>query len=471
MIPEVDKKKLVLVHNKTDKIDEVELKTKKIGYYKDSWIRFKKNKASLTAFIIICIIMLFVIIGPYLKNYKLYTENKTEAARIANLPPKIPGLEKLGIFNGYKTIERDKIFLVHLANSEEGKGIIKTKIDEEMLKNPNADKFKNISSLTVKVDYYKYIDYIKSYIPEDYFGTINSNKKQGAQQRDPYGTVRRSLIQEEFEEHLKKGNIVDILKINKTLDSTTGKTSITYEVRMHQFKASLNTLPEDTYFWFGTTAAGQDLFTELWKGARISLLMAVLVILINTTIGLTIGAIVGYYGNLLDLLFGRLVEIISSIPFLSVLTLLTLRFGSPIWVIILAFTATGWIGSYGTGRVQFYRFKNREYVLAARTLGASDKRIMFKHIFPNTLGYIVTGYALAIPAFVFTEATYSFLNIIQYSDATSVGFLIQQGQSNMVQTPHLLLFPAIYIAILMISFNLFGNGLRDAFNPSLRGAE
>ena len=246
---------------------------------------------------------------------------------------------------------------------------------------------------------------------------------------------------------------------------------VTYHVIYDQFAVSLNQTAEDTYFWFGTTERGEDLFTEIWKGARISLIMAVSVLVINYTIGLLIGSIVGYYGGVLDLLFDRVVEILLSIPFLSVLMLLMLSFGPKMWVIVLAFTATGWIGPYGTGRMQFYRFKNREYVLAARTLGASDWRIMFKHIFPNTLGLIITGMALAIPQFVFTESTFAFLNIIQYENATSVGMLINAGQAAMHSHPHLIIYPSIYIATLMISFNLFGNGLRDAFNPSLRGVE
>ena len=199
--------------------------------------------------------------------------------------------------------------------------------------------------------------------------------------------------------------------------------------------------------------------------------MAVSVIIINTVVGLSVGAIAGYYGGAIDLMMDRFVEIVSSIPFLSVLTLLTLRYGTELWVIIFAFTFTGWIVSYRTGRMQFYRFKNREYVFAARTLGASDKRIMFKHIFPNTLGLIVTGLALAVPQFVFTEASFAFLGIIEYANATSIGMLIQRGQQTMQIHPHLLIYPSIYIAILMIAFNLFGNGLRDAFNPSLRGVE
>jgi oligopeptide transport system permease protein len=96
---------------------------------------------------------------------------------------------------------------------------------------------------------------------------------------------------------------------------------------------------------------------------------------------------------------------------------------------------------------------------------------MFKHIFPNALGYMVTSFALAIPSFVFTEASYAYLGIINYSNAISVGMLLEQGQQVMGSNPHMLIFPSFYIAILMITFNLFGNGLRDAFNPSLRGTE
>jgi oligopeptide transport system permease protein len=309
-------------------------------------------------------------------------------------------------------------------------------------------------------------------MPEDYFGVVAQNAKPGATKQDPYASVKRILDEEQFTKYLQKNYIIDILEIVETPNADpTLPPYLQYICRVDQFLLTLDQTPGDTYFWFGTTGKGEDLFTELWKGARISLLMALVVIIINSVIGLTIGAVVGYYGGVLDLLFDRFVDILSSIPFLSVLMLMLLAFGSQLWVIVIAFTMTGWIGSYGTGRMQFYRFKNREYVLAARTLGAGDGRIMFKHIFPNTLGLIVTGYALAIPSFVFSEASYSFLGIINYKDATSVGMLINQGQANMRNYPHLLLFPALYISILMIAFNLFGNGLRDAFNPSLRGVE
>src|SRR3989339_232328 len=471
MMNNIDKNKLVLIRDSDERIIDQPLETKEIGYYKDSWNRFKKNKASLAAFVIICIIFFFILVGPYMKKYDLVKEDPTAAARLGYLTPRIPGLENLGIFDGTKTISRGKRFLHAMYHSEFGEGIIISGLPEEIIEDPLHPDYANVSQITVKVDYYRYINYITSYMPERYFGIIDENAVNGTN-NDPLGEVRQTLTKDVFEDYMAKNYIIDILAIKESPNpSNPAEPYYQYEVRINQFLASLDQAPEDTYFWFGTTSRGGDLFTDIWTGARISLLMAISVLIINTIVGLTLGAIAGYYGGVLDLLFDRLVEIISSIPFLSVLTLLILRYGSALWVIVLAFTATGWIGAYGTGRMQFYRFKNREYVLAARTLGASDGRIMFKHIFPNTLGLIVTGYALAIPAFVFTEASYAYLGIINYSNAVSVGMLIQQGQAVMQVHPHLLIYPALYIAILMIAFNLFGNGLRDAFNPSLRGVE
>jgi oligopeptide transport system permease protein len=124
-------------------------------------------------------------------------------------------------------------------------------------------------------------------------------------------------------------------------------------------------------------------------------------------------------------------------------------------------------------RKQFYRFKNSEYVMAARTLGASDGRLMFKHIFPNSLGTMVTSCALVIPGVISSETQLTYLKIINLADfsGTSIGELMALGQQTMTSSPHAMFFPALFVSLLLISFNLFGNGLRDAFNPSTRGVE
>ena len=176
------------------------------------------------------------------------------------------------------------------------------------------------------------------------------------------------------------------------------------------------------------------------------------------------------------MVFEGVSDILSGIPFMVGTVLFQLHLANKVGVVgslIYAFILTGWIGMASTVRMQFYRFKNQEYVLAARTLGAKDWRIIWKHIFPNTLGTIITSCVLVIPGVIFSETSLSYLGIINLDSPTmsSVGSMLSAGQSVMTSAPHVVFFPAIFIALLEISFNLFGNGLRDAFNPSLRGTE
>ena len=231
----------------------------------------------------------------------------------------------------------------------------------------------------------------------------------------------------------------------------------------------------EPYFLFGTTATGQDIFTCLASGARFSFILAIVVASVNLIVGAIYGAIEGYYGGKVDMIMERIVEILSAVPFMIVITLMKyhMKGSSQVLILFISFFLTGWIGMSGLVRMQFYRFKNQEYVLASRTLGASDPRIMFKHIFPNALGTIVTSCVLVIPGMIFSETSLSYLGIINLNSGnmTSVGTLLANAQPYLVSYPHMILFPAIFISLLMLCFNLFGNGLRDAFNPSLRGTE
>ena len=229
-------------------------------------------------------------------------------------------------------------------------------------------------------------------------------------------------------------------------------------------------------FLFGTTQTGKDIFACLAYGARFSFMFATIVAVVNFIVGVIWGSISGYSGGKIDLFMERFAEILGSVPTIIVITLLKYHMGtaSQVLVLFIAFFATGWIGMAGRTRMQFYRFKNQEYVLAARTLGARDARIMFKHIFPNGLGTIVTSFALVIPSMIYTETSFTYLGIInlEAGNTTSVGTLIAAGQQSiMANAGYVALFPCVFLVLLMLSFNLFGNGLRDAFNPSLRGTE
>ena len=221
-------------------------------------------------------------------------------------------------------------------------------------------------------------------------------------------------------------------------------------------------------YLMGTDKSGKDMFKYVFEGLRTSLLLGFLTFVVCFSFGLLWGSISGYFGGTVDLLMERFTDILAGIPWIVVMTLIIIHFGSNFATFAVALCLTGWIGTAARTRTQFYRFRGREYVLASRTLGASDARLIAKHILPNALGTIITGAVLMIPSVIFSEATISYLGL-GLKNGSSLGVILSDNQSELLTNPYLLIFPAIVIALIMISFNLFGNGLRDAINPSLKG--
>jgi len=235
------------------------------------------------------------------------------------------------------------------------------------------------------------------------------------------------------------------------------------KINMYKYKGA-----DDVYYWFGSDNLGRDLFSRLWQGTRVSLILAFAVVAINLTVGLIVGAICGYYGGWVDLIIQRLMDVIWNIPSLPLTILLIMLFGSGILPLMLVFCLTGWMGMANGVRMQFYRYKNKEYVLAARTMGASDVRIMLRHVLPNAVGTIITQCALSVPSVVFQEAGLSYLGLGVQAPNPSIGMLLSDGQKALLDYPFMIVSPGIVIVFLMLAFNLLGNGLRDAFNPTLR---
>lgn len=239
---------------------------------------------------------------------------------------------------------------------------------------------------------------------------------------------------------------------------------VTAVVSMYRFYG----YDEMPYFTFGTNQYGYDYFKQVFSGLRTSLIIGFLGAMINITIGLIWGSISGYYGGNVDLVMERIIEILGGIPWIVLMTMVILHLGNSLSSFLIAVTLTGWLGVSGITRSQFYRYKRREYVLASRTLGAKDGRLIFRHILPNSIGPIVTSSVLMIPGIIFAEATISYLGL-GLQGLPSLGVALSEAQGFLSTSPYLVLWGSVVISILMISFNLFGNGLRDAFNPSLKG--
>ena len=188
-------------------------------------------------------------------------------------------------------------------------------------------------------------------------------------------------------------------------------------------------------------------------------------------IGVIYGAISGYYGGRVDIFLTHFAEVLDGLPYIVVTILFMLLLGSGMLSIVLALCITGWIGTSRLIRAQFYRFKGREYVLAARTLGVPDKKLIFRHILPNCVGPLITRAMIAIPGAIFSESFLAYLGLGIKPPDTSIGVLLSDGQKVLLQYPYQTVFPAILISVLMIAFNLFSNGLRDALDPTKRGEE
>ena len=228
---------------------------------------------------------------------------------------------------------------------------------------------------------------------------------------------------------------------------------------------------EDTYFWFGTDDLGRDLWARLWRGTRVSLIIAVAAVISDVVIGVIYGAIAGYYGGKLDTIMMRVCDILNAFPNVVICTMFILIFGSGMPAMIMALMVRGWIPTARMIRSQFLRFRNREYVMAAETMGVPNRALIFRHILPNSIGPIITRTMIAIPNAIFTESFMAYIGLGLAPPEPSVGTLLSAGQKVLMQYPHLTIFPALTISIMMIAFNLFGNGLRDALDPTQRGLE
>ncbi len=222
---------------------------------------------------------------------------------------------------------------------------------------------------------------------------------------------------------------------------------------------------EDVYYWFGSDTLGRDIFTRVWEGTRISLYIALVAVAVDIVFGLTYGLISGYFGGKVDAIMQRCAEILNSIPNLVIVTLMILVLSPGLGAIIVALMITGWIPMSRIARAQVLKLKEQEFVLASKTLGANPIRIIFKEIMPNIIGQIITQTMFSIPHAIFTEAFLAFVGLGIPAPMASLGTLISDAYKNFTTHPYMIISPLIVLALLMLSFNLAADGLRDALDP------
>ncbi|KZE54610.1 diguanylate cyclase [Brevibacillus parabrevis] len=227
--------------------------------------------------------------------------------------------------------------------------------------------------------------------------------------------------------------------------------------------------------WFGTDELGRDMFARTWYGARISLTIGVVAALIDLVIGVTVGGIAGYMagrgkrGDRIDTIIMRVIEVLYGLPYLLVVILLMVVMEPGILTIIIALSATGWVGMARLVRGQILQLKNQEFILAAQVLGAKFNRILLKHLIPNTFGVIIVNLTFTIPSAIFAESFLSFLGLGVQAPVASWGTMTNDALGVILTGDWWrLFFPALMISLTMFAFNVFGDGLQDALDPRLR---
>ena len=488
-------------------IHDKRLETKTRGYFADAFLRFKKNRSSLVAAIIIIFLLLFAIVSPIISPYNIHDKD----TMYVNHPPFLRAVADRGwgFLNGATTRDSQNDLAMSYWKGiaeETGMDPVLGILDVHTTYVKHRGQMKENNTYTIQTNRYyetgvlyrtfKYAEFQKimdwqnetgvqviyPYVEPKDICDIADNPNIWYQVKDAKGTP---VLDD-------AGNFIPAYSTNKDLEgmeynslriegddgsyiySAKKSGAVHCRVLYYNYYYYLNN--REPMFLFGTNSMGQDIFSAIGIGARFSIVFAILVSAINLTLGAIYGSIEGYYGGKVDLTMERISDILSGLPFIVCTTLFQLHLAQKVGVVpafLFAFVLTGWIGMAALTRKQFYRFKGQEFVLAARTLGASDRRLMFKHIFPNSLGTIITSCALVIPGVISSETQLTYLNIINLQEfaGTSIGTLMAQGQVAMTTAPHGMLFPSLFVSLLLISFNLFGNGLRDAFNPSTRGVE
>ena len=490
--------------HENEKLHDAELQTKARGFFADAMLRFRKNKSSVVAAYILLFLVLYAIFAPMIS---IYDVNDTDAMYV-NYPPFVPSMAHLGILNGARVMDsqNDKAMLMWRAVAEETGydpviRTVNTYTTEQRSRGQTITRY--TYDIEVNMYYAKgivyrnfnYADYqrlqewqnetgiqvIFPYVEPDDIGGITDNPNIWYQVDSSGNAVLDedgNFIPAYSTNADRAGAPYNSLRIDgddgSWVYSTAKSGSVQCRVLYYNYYQYLN--GHEPSYIMGTNVMGMDLFCAIGLGARFSLIFALLVSAINLTIGAIYGAIQGYYGGMVDMVMDRIVDVLSGVPFVVVTVLFQLHLAQKVGVVVsflFAFVLTGWISMAALTRKQFYRFKGQEFVMAARTLGASDWRLMFKHIFPNAIGTIITSCALIIPSVINSETSMTYLGIVNLSAfaGTTIGTLLSQGNAAVTTAPHAMLWPSVFLGLLMICFNLFGNGLRDAFNPTTRGVE
>lgn len=431
---------LELIEKDLEKIEKPSL-----TFLQDGWRRLKKNKTAMVSMVLVLMLILGAIMIPSFWPYSYEEQTLT----LSNVPPILkiyPLTDEVNDICVYITESYDVIEV-----TSDGKLVQLLQPDHKDIISRKSTYDLNGKELTI--DYSLYTQAKKEYSAlEKKYGEMDLVPADAAVYlRDHFGG--------EAEE-----TAVSLAEAKKILEEKIDKCTITYDgTKLTQPRSVHNKT-----FVLGSDSLGRDLFIRVVYGARVSLTVGIFAALVNFIIGVFYGCFAGYKGGNVDTVMMRIVDVIDSVPMTLYVILIMVLIGSGMKSIIIALGLTYWVRMARIVRGQVLSLKNSEFVLAARTLGASTGRIFIKHLIPNMMGTIMVAIAMQIPNAIFTEAFLSFIGLGVSAPMASWGTLCNDALASIYVYPYQLLIPALAISITILALNLFSDGLRDAFDPKQR---
>lgn len=414
-----------------------------LTFLQDGWRRLKSNKIAILSLIIIIVLTLGAIFIPMFWKY----DYKTQDLELANIPVVMKVYPLENGKNIYVTPQYTVIVVDKKGNLE---GLAEAK-NKDMTAKKN---YFEVNGSEICVDYSAYSEASKEFKKIEKKAAkkgLNKINIKGITYLEEYfaGSDTTEVTVEEAKNILEN-------KIQRTLVSCDGKELTNQEK-----------LRNKTYL-LGTDGLGRDLFIRIVYGARISLLVGFFAAFINFVVGVFYGAIAGYCGGAVDNIMMRVIDVLDSIPMTLYVILIMVVVGPGITSIILALGLTFWVKMARIVRGQVLTLKQQEFVKAAIVTGADTKRIIIKHLIPNMMGLIMVNIAMQIPSAIFNEAFLSFVGLGISAPMASWGTLCNDALAGIYVYPYQMVFPAIAISVTILTFNLFSDGLRDAFDPKQR---
>ncbi len=423
--------------------DAEKIERPSLTFFQDGWRRLKANKVAMISMVAIMIITVGAIVIPWFWPYSY----KQQDLNLANLP---------ATMKVYPLDEENSLYVTpqYMLMVVSPKGELKG-LAEAVRKDMNQKKnYFEINGKSVVVDYSLYSEALKEYKKLE-----KSVKKTG----NPMVQVKKADYLKKYYEGTDTQE-VNLAEAQNILENKMARTQVSSDGGILTNQVSVK---NQTYL-LGTDGLGRDLFIRIVYGARISLLVGFFAAFINFVVGVFYGAIAGYAGGQVDNIMMRIVDVLDSIPMTLYVILIMVVVGPGLVSIILALGLTFWVKMARIVRGQVLTLKQQEFVKAAIVTGADTRRIIIKHLIPNMMGPIMVNIAMQIPSAIFNEAFLSFVGLGISAPMASWGTLCNDALAGIYVYPYQMVFPAIAISVTILTFNLFSDGLRDAFDPKQR---